>query len=377
MNRLYSLVCLVILAVFMVNCKKDDNGGGLPYVPPREAKEVYIENLKDIEFYLDNNYMIEDGDNISFDSITSGKYKQQAVLRKDPRLKSIDMSNDDYILMAFSDPQNPYGPTKYKYLKSADTIKYKIYYLLLNEGKGENVTSIDSLYMKRTTTSLKNTTFNNLGNPLHGAYYSFPITIPEYTNIVKAPLRTNTGDRQLITKFLKTATAVGETNQGLPTYDKGSAGRIIAFIPSGLGKFNYADGGLEAYKVYITDITLISKKERDHDRDGIPSKFEVKQVVEKGTKVTDAELKAMNLNIHDYFSYDTDGDGIPNFLDMDDDGDGISTKDELSYKVDGEIKYYQYYDAKLKTCSGIPRYLDIKCFPDRKDGEWVWPTASK
>lgn len=374
MNRLFSIVCIIILAITAINCKKSDDGE-TTYVKIRDQEEVYTENIKAIDDYLDNNYLIENGSVISFDSIQA--YKEQPVIRKDSRLNYIEVENEDYTIMEFRDAKNPNLPSTFKYLKSADKVKYKIYYLLINEGKGNTVSPLDSLYMVRKTSTLKNKVFNS-SNPAIGGYYSFPVTIAEFKGEKRSPLRTNTGDRQIL-NLIKTATGVHEGNQGEPNWNEGSAGRIIAFIPSGLGKFNASDNGLKAYDPYITDITLVSNKERDHDLDGIKTKYEVQKVIELGRKVEDSEIAAMNLTIHDYFSFDTDGDRIPNFLDIDDDGDSVSTKDELSYKDEqGKVKYYPYYSPELKSCgSDSPRYLNGNCFPDRKDGEWIWYNTPK
>jgi hypothetical protein len=86
-------------------------------------------------------------------------------------------------------------------------------------------------------------------------------------------------------------------------------------------------------------ITTIVRDETDHDKDGILS--------------VDEEMSA---------GLDTDGDGIPNYLDIDDDGDNVKTSVEISSAADDPTaEGYRDTDE-----DGIPNYLD----PD-DDGDGV------
>ncbi|MDH6599324.1 FKBP-type peptidyl-prolyl cis-trans isomerase FkpA [Myroides gitamensis] len=275
MNRLFSILGILTIAFTVSNCNKSDDSGGLPLVPPRDSKEVYTENITSIEKYLKNNYMIERNGVISFDSITSANYKNQPTIFEDSRLKSIMMNNDDYTAYTLPDP---YDRTKtiFKYAKSADTVKYKMYYLVLNEGEGKKSSPVDSIFVKRTNFTLKNENIASINHPFIGGFYSFPHTVAELKGTVPSPLRIYTGERQML-RFIKTALNSGINPDGTISFDETTAGRIIAFIPSGLGQFNSGYSTLKAYQPYIADLTLISAFERDHDLDGIPSKFEVKK----------------------------------------------------------------------------------------------------
>lgn len=362
MNRLFSILGILTIALTVANCNKSDDSGGLPLVPPRDSKEVYTENIVSIEQYLKNNYMIERNGIISFDSITSPDYNNQPTIFEDSRLKSMVVNNEDYAAFSLADP---YDRTKtiFKYAKSADTVKYKMYYLVLNEGAGKKSSPIDSIFVKRANFTLKNEKITSLNHPATGGFYSFPQTIAELRGTAAAPLRMYTGERQMLS-LIKTAIEAGINPDGTSAFDEATAGRIIAFIPAGLGQFNSGYSTLKAYHSYIADLTLVSAFERDHDLDGISSKYEVKP-----------EKIGTELTVHDYFELDTNNNGVPNFLDIDDDGDGVPTRIELQYKdANGKIKHYSYDAPELKTCSGTPRYLDAACKPFMVDGEWVWPT---
>lgn len=367
MNRIFAALSLICTTFLLTNCKSDDGGSQGEQVIIREPEEVYKENKVSIAEYLANNYMIENQDGtITFDSITSPNYRQQPTIKNDPRLDSVQLTNDKYIIKTItSQVYNPmYGiyenkVTRLEYTKNTDETKYMVYFLLINEGKGVQPQVIDSVYTKNNVYNLKNETVTN---PLRGRFTSFPETIIEVQANAVTPQLTS-GERQLL-QFTKTATNLQMGSDGL-TYDEGSAGRIVAFIPSGLYLFNQSGSTkLKSYHSAIVDMTVINTLERDHDLDGIPSKYEV-EPSKIGTKLT----------IEDYFSYSTSGyEDTPNFLNVDDDDDGVPTRIELIYYDQYElVKYYKYNDPNLLLCSDKPTYLDKECRPYiNEDGLWTW-----
>jgi len=387
MNRLFTVLGLAFLGLTAANCNKDDGNGGNQVVNLRDRQEVRDENAKQIEKFLSDNYLIIEGDNIRFDSLSNPKATSQTPIKDDKRIEikyqKITSDNYEYESYRLSN-----GNTSLKFSKPKDTLSYKVAYFIVPDannkkqvGEGQPISTMDSIYIKTKMFSLKNEVA--LDNSYMPSYYSFPLTLKEFGYMSQGlypliPNQLKTGERQILT-LLKTATNVKIADDGRPTYDKGSAGRIVAFIPSGIGYFNAGySNKVKAYQPHIMDMTLIAKKERDHDGDGIPSKYEVEAVMKLGREVSDQELLDMKLTIHDYFAYDTDGDGIPNFLDDDDDGDGVLTKTELQHKDKDATKYrtLKYFDPLLKTCSDVYRYLERSCFPDQKDGEIIWPQKS-
>lgn len=385
MNRLFTVLGLTFIGLLAANCNKDDGNGEGTIVPLRDRTEVREENAKQIEEYLDKNYLILDGDNVRFDSLSNPNATSTISLRTDPRIKieyqKITSDNYEYEAVRLSN-----GNTTLKFTKPKDTLSYKVAYFIVPDatqnkqvGKGESISTIDSVFVKSNTYSLKNELAQTDGM---GGYFSFPITLKEFGYMSQGvysliPSQLKTAERQILTK-LKTATGIGEKPNGTPAYDEGSAGRIVAIIPSGVGYFNAGTGGkVKAYQPHIIEMTLIAKRERDHDGDGILSKYEVEKIMKLGKEATAADFAG--LTIHDYFGYDLDGDGIPNFLDDDDDGDGVLTRTELQHKEEGATKYktLKYFDPRLKTCSDVYRYLDRACFPDQKNGEIIWPTLKK
>ena len=60
-------------------------------------------------------------------------------------------------------------------------------------------------------------------------------------------------------------------------------------------------------------------------------------------------------NDNNYFNDDSDGDFLPDFLDLDDDGDGLLTKNENTYDSGGVV-IIPFADC---DGDGIPNYLDL------------------
>ena len=84
-------------------------------------------------------------------------------------------------------------------------------------------------------------------------------------------------------------------------------------------------------------ITTTLKTANDHDGDGVPS---------------EAEGMAEEL--------DTDGDGIPDYLDIDDDADNLLTRVEIAVEAENAVNTYPDSDN-----DGIPNYIDAD---DDNDG---------
>lgn len=98
----------------------------------------------------------------------------------------------------------------------------------------------------------------------------------------------------------------------------------------------------EVYNAIAGDIYIETKKRSDDDNDGIPS-------TEEGAVFIDGI-------INEEQSRDTDGDGIPDYLDIDDDGDNVITRQEgVELDSDGNIDMAASLDT---DGDGILDYLD-------------------
>ena len=118
---------------------------------------------------------------------------------------------------------------------------------------------------------------------------------------------------------------------GIVSFD--GFGTSVVIMPSALGFYGNQSAPRQ-YAPLIFAVDLYTFAVADHDEDSVPTSEE-------------------DIDGNHHFTDDvddTDGDGIPNYLDNDDDGDGVLTIEE--YDVDGDGV------ADDSDGDGIPDYLD-------------------
>lgn len=320
MRSLLKIVFFAAFFSFLTSCRPDDSTST---IENREYSEVYEEDEVEIEEYLKSNYIEFDADNnATVTKIPEGgtqtsiwnQYSTDGGLT----FPSIPVKNDARVSLATDG-------------RVDDDVDYKLYYIKLNQGGGTTPTSVDSTLVAYKGWNMSNVVFDENQS---GAWFSFPSTISAIS-----------GFRQIL-KEIRTEVSNIENPDGSVT--RNDFGNIIVFIPSGLAYFAGSRTNIPAYSPIVFQIKLFSLKERDHDGDRVLSKYE--------------DLN----NDNDYFNDDTDGDKIPDFIDMDDDADGFLTKEEVKFTyLDGLItktKYYPFNGAASDDLStpyddrrGIPR----------------------
>lgn len=314
MKSLFKIVLSVVIILSTFSCQNNDT---INTSPPRPYDEVYPEDLAKIEDFLATHYVTVDTDfNPTFTQIPAGG--TQTPIANMTELESINREFHD--------------------------ITYKIYYLKLREGSGENPTRVDSTFIAyKGNTFTKNTT-NNV------VTYSQNVFDQSDTPVWFALEDVIKGWGEVIPNF-KTGTHVANPD-GTVSFQNYGAG--VMFLPSGLGYYNTATGNIASYSPLIFSFKLYNQRYRDHDRDQILSKIEYREKEISG--LIDYNKEAL----------DTDGDGLPNYLDVDDDADGVLTKVEIAFTyMDGTIqktKHYPYDGATLDNPAtpyderkGIPR----------------------
>src|SRR5690606_4663554 len=314
MKRFFTSALILVGSLFLWNCKNDDNR---TEIAERDRQEVYNENINEIESFLKTNSIeiLEEG--VQFDSVAF-ESNHSIWKQTDYPLQSVLLKNDTY-------------NTAYK--RIADNVEYTVYYLIINEGGGEKPFIHDNVFTSYNGYLLDGTSFDSYP---FGVWSGYPAN-GSATEFIS-------GYRQILQQ-VKTADGVIDNGDG--TYSYENPGRVIVFIPSGLGYFNNGNASVSNYTPIIFDIKLISLKEIDHDKDGILTKYE------------DVDG---NGNLWDD---DTDADGKPDFLDTDDDGDGYTTREEITYTVEenGEIIKKLYSFDEIPTCSDgmTKKHLDKSC----------------
>ena len=131
--------------------------------------------------------------------------------------------------------------------------------------------------------------------------------------------------------FIKRGTWEVDPATGLINFD--GFGTAVAIMPSALGYYGSQSAPRE-YAPLIFAVDLYTFATADHDEDSVPTSEED---IDGNYHFTDD-------------ADDTDGDGIPNYLDNDDDGDGVLTIDEYDVNADGV--------ADDSDGDGTPDYLD-------------------
>lgn len=324
MNKIKFYFILSMLSLALFSCSKDKED---ELTPPREYSVQYATDIKDIEEYLTTYYI------------------EEVTANFDIKITKIPEGGNQVSVMK----QTKY-PIQFREV-DLHGVKYKLYYLVLNEGKGESPTNVDAVlsaykgdYLQQVTTDgvtkLTATEFEKSDTPQ---------TFFQLTNVV-------TGWSEVFPK-LKTGTYSSNAD-GTVSYQDFGAG--VVFIPSGLAYFSSGSGTIPSYAPLVFNVKLYAIQRNDQDGDGIPSYLEDLNGDGYLYSFTNTTLYPTPPTTN---PDDTDGDGVPDFLDVDDDGDNYTTKLERSYKdANGKTLYYDFADIPLCTGgNGKKRHLDPKC----------------
>ena len=277
--KIKKLVLLSLLSIVVFSCKKDDT-----LEPFDAAAQSIIDDSALIE-YLQSHYLNdEDG---AIWTIKNGET---------PLMDNVDV----------------------KTVENND-IEYKLYFMILNEGVGEQPSKFDSVVVNLSGIKLDSTIFQRQSNNAR-------------FDLADILYRGGASGFSYGTEELKSGEMIINSDE---SFDFENSGEGIFFLPSGLGYANIGSqgAGVEPNSPLIFKITLNSFNAADHDNDWVSSKDE------------DVD------NDGDLLNDDTDEDGNANFMDDDDDGDGILTKDEDA-NGDGNL-FNDDTDG-----DGIPNFLD-------------------
>lgn len=301
MNKFKFYFILSLTTVLLFSCSKNDTT--ITVTPLRDYQEQFdAENLM-IETFLKANYI----------TVTQAPGDQTD---QDVTFTKIDAGQPS----VYSYLNNSAGYPKLLQRKvQLHGIEYSMYYLVLREGVGESPTNVDNVLAGYKGIYLSETTESDLST-LTTTFFDeskFPQSMNSlYSGLIR-------GRAELLPKF-KTGTSTEGVN-GAVVHNNFGAG--VLFIPSGLGYYNSGSGVLPGYAPTIFTIKLYAIERVDHDGDGILSYLE--DVNKDGYMYTYLAFPGDYPIVPTNFD-DTDGDLVPNFLDLDDDGDGYSTKAEIA-----------------------------------------------
>ncbi|HEY5688011.1 MAG TPA: FKBP-type peptidyl-prolyl cis-trans isomerase [Yeosuana sp.] len=265
-------------------CKKDDV---ITVVPDRDRAEQQIIDNDSIIGYLETHY---------YNSSAFG------VSNPNPSLTDLQISElpEDGVL---PDPDN-----NTLLIDAVETLPavfaetdYVFYVLKLNQGGGDSPNFCDKVRVNYEGRLLNDNLFDSTANPVTFDLLSL---VP--------------GWRKAIPYF---STSEGFNDVGDGTIDFYNFGLGVLFFPSGLGYFSGATFKIPSYSPLIFSIELFQMSQNDDDNDGVPSFME-------------------DLNNDSDFTLefdDTDGDKIPDYVDVDDDGDGKLTSEEIIVTTYNEV----------------------------------------
>ncbi len=307
MKSLIKIVLVLSLFTGFYSCQNDD---GSSATPDRPYGEVYLEDIEEIEDFLHTHYATIDSEyNVTFTQIPEGG-SQLSVWDMPELVRDFEVELHD--------------------------ITYKVYYLNLREGSGENITRVDSSFVSYKGFSFAKTTVDAVDTYTQTVFDSKqnPVWL-SLDEVIR-------GWAEVIPKF-KTGTFSSQVD-GTISFDNFGTG--VMFLPSGLAYFSSGTLTIPSYAPLVFSFKLHNLRRRDHDRDGILSMHEY------GPNFVDDAI-------------DTDGDERPDYIDVDDDADGVLTKTERSFTyLDGtETKtgYYPFNGALVDDPS--TPYDDTKGIP--------------
>ncbi|MFV5699836.1 FKBP-type peptidyl-prolyl cis-trans isomerase [Flavobacterium sp. ZT3R17] len=326
MNKFKYYFILLITTISLFSCSKNDTA---TVEPLRDYAVQYATDNTDIEEYLKTNYItvinhpgFTDDQDITITKIPTGGTQKSIFDQTDYELKTRNVSLHD--------------------------VTYKMYYLVLRTGTGTAPCNVDGVltaykgeYLERITTSGVAT------------LTSTPFEEVKYPQTFLSLFSTITGWGEIFPQF-KSGTYTSNAD-GTVTHNDFGAG--VMFIPSGLAYYASGSGIIPAYAPLVFSFKLFEINRLDQDLDGVPSYLEDLNgdgyMHDFRSTISYPTTPTVNLD-------DTDGDGIPNFIDVDDDGDNYTTKLEIKNPDTG----LPYPFAEIPSCtSGKKNYLDATCHP--------------
>lgn len=350
MNKFKYYFVLLLVGIAIISCSKKDDDD-VVVTPVRDYAEQYKADNDSIVKFLKSNYI----------TVTANFDVTISKLPTDGSQVSI-WDQIDY-------------PLEHRDVYSRD-VTYRVYYLTLRQGVGESPCNFDAVKVSYTGTLLNGTQFDS----------SYGVARDLDLNIYALGGGAIDGWGEIMPKF-RVGTQNGVGSDGTITYDNYGAG--VMFLPSGLGYYASNQGTIPSYSPLVFSFKLFDLKRGDNEYtasngslvilgDGIPSYLED---LNGDGYLYDPRDTARYPNLPKELIEDTDGDGIPDFLDFDDDGDGYSTRFEVTKPtgapVTGISLYYPYDPVVDNPATPNVDETEIWGVPRRPTGELTDPSKAE
>jgi len=331
MNNFFKTIVCFTIALMVVSCSRD----GESTEPLRDYAEQYATDLAKIEEFLQTHYItvtdhagFPDDQSVTFTKIPVGG-TQTSIWNSPDLVTNFTVDANDityklYYLKLRGHVDRNASPSAAELAKTPCNVDKVLtsyvgqYLYTTKETVGE--TEVDVLKLKQFEENANPQTFLTLSSTIRGWSEVFP-------------------------KF-RAGTYVGNPD-GTITYSDFGAG--IMFIPSGLGYYASGSTSIPAYSPLIFTFKLYEIQRVDNDGDGV---FSYQEDLNNDGYVRVLEEGVVNPD-------DTDGDEVPDFLDVDDDADFIMTKTEIKNPLTGIA--YPYDQIPLCPTDNKKVHLTATC----------------
>ncbi|MDX6182539.1 FKBP-type peptidylprolyl isomerase [Flavobacterium sp. Fl-77] len=329
MNKIKYFFILLIAGASLVSCSKSDNNADVE--PVRDFAVQYATDKATIESYL----------NTHFITVTENPGD---VSDMDIKIDSIKDATTQVPIMSYkANVGTPTFPQLKSKIVNLYGVDFELYYLVLREGIGESPMNTDNVLTSYSGSYLTNVAAKGI----YSAYIKstsfeevkYPQSFFDLTGVV-------TGWSEVFPEFKSGSVDSNSNTDGTVVYKDFGAG--VMFLPSALGYYT-GNGTIPSYSPLVFSFKLYKITRLDHDADGIPDYLED---LNHDGYVYDYRSTTLYPTKPATNPDDTDGDGIPDFIDVDDDGDSFTTKLEITKPTTevgvvngvnfGPSKYYPY-----------------------------------
>lgn len=308
-SKLLLLITAIVLSVY--SCKKDP-GSDVVIIPPELLSDVVGVNAEQIDVFLKTHtYNYEEFESAATD------------FEFEIKIDTLPEASSKKSLFELASAKTLSVSSDYYGIESDEVVDFTYYYIIAREGAGASPTIADSTLVKYKGQLTDGRVFDQSS---HYLWQYLPMTIRGYFDGVSQ---------------LKSGTTIVENTDGTSSYSDSGIGLFV--FPSALAYYSQAKGIISPYESLVFTLELGNfVPDTDYDRDGIPSILEDLNgdgILSNDNTDEDEEVKS-------YTPY------TANHIDTDDDNDGIPTRDEIIINEDGSITFPD------TDGDGIPDYLD-------------------
>lgn len=340
MNKFKYFFILLVAGSSLISCNKNDDDDK-ETEPIRDFAVQYATDKATIEGYLNTHYIVI--------TESAGNMEDMDVV-----IDSIEDTATQVPIMSY---KANVGTATFPQLRSKSVdlhgITYELYYLVLREGTGESPMNTDGVLASYSGSYLSDVAKTDK-NPAYITttffeQLKYPQSAFDLTGVVR-------GWAETFPEF-KTGNSTVNNDNGTMIYTDFGAG--VMFLPSGLGYYT-GSNSIPAYRPLVFSFKLYQIQRLDHDADGVLDMYEDINgdgYVRDFSNTTAYPNKPVNPD-------DTDGDGVPDFIDVDDDGDSYTTKLEIT-KPAGKVG--EVIEEGIKVYYGPSKYFPFEKFDVEDD----------